>query len=139
VVARHVEEHEGPKLDVAEVVVAGGRGLGSAGAFDLVADLARLLGGAPAASRAVVDAGWVPYAWQVGQTGRTVAPTVYLAFGISGAAQHLVGMKGAKHVVAVNKDRGAPIFDVADLGIVGDAGTVLAKLIRSLRDRAPGQ
>jgi electron transfer flavoprotein alpha subunit len=135
VVASHVEAREGAALERAEVVVAGGRGLGSAEAFEQIAELARLLNGAPAASRAVVDAGWVPYSWQVGQTGRTVAPTVYLAFGISGAAQHLVGMQGAKHVVAVNKDRGAPIFEVADLGIVGDAATVLPRLIQALKDR----
>lgn len=135
VVSRHAEPSEGPTLDEADVIVAGGRGLGSPEAFEQVAELARLLGGAPGASRAAVDAGWVPYAWQIGQTGRIVAPSLYLALGISGAAQHLVGMKGARHVVAVNADRGAPIFDVADLGIVGDAATVMPRLIEALRAR----
>jgi electron transfer flavoprotein alpha subunit len=133
VVARHHEEQSGPSLDQAKVVVAGGRGLGSADHYALVEELARLLGGAPAASRAIVDAGWVPYSYQVGQTGRTVSPEVYLAFGISGATQHLVGMKGAKHVVAVNNDESAPILAVADLGVVGDVHEVLPKLNEAIR------
>jgi electron transfer flavoprotein alpha subunit len=135
VVAGHAEDRQGPALDEAAVVVAGGRGLGSPEAFAQVVELARLLGGAPGATRAVVDAGWAPYAWQVGQTGQTVAPLVYLAFGISGAVQHAIGMRGAKHVVAVNKDRTAPIFDLADLGVVGDARQVLPRLIQSVRAR----
>ena len=135
VVARHTEEREGPALEEAAVVVAGGRGLGSAEAFAQIQELARLLGGAPGATRAVVDAGWAPYAWQVGQTGTTVAPSVYLAFGISGAVQHVIGMKGAKHVVAVNKDREAPVFSLADLGVVGDARQVLPRLIAEVRAR----
>jgi electron transfer flavoprotein alpha subunit len=135
VAARHTEQRSGPSLEQARVVVAGGRGLGSAENYSLVEELARLLGGAPAASRAIVDAGWVPYSYQVGQTGRTVSPEVYLAFGISGATQHLVGMKGAKHVVAVNSDEGAPILQVADLGVVGDALQVLSKLNEALRAR----
>lgn len=135
VVRRHVEERSGPVLDEAAVVVAGGRGLGEAERFALIEELARLLHGAPAASRAVVDAGWVPYAYQVGQTGKTVKPTVYLAFGISGATQHLVGMKGARHIIAVNKDPEAPIFAIADLGIVGDVRTVLPRLVEVLRER----
>ncbi len=133
---RHVEERSGPKLDEAAVVVAGGRGLGDPSRFELIEELARLLRGAPGASRAIVDAGWVPYAYQVGQTGKTVKPTVYIACGISGATQHMVGMKGAKHIIAINKDREAPIFSIADLGVVGDVHKVLPKLIEALRSRA---
>lgn len=133
VVERHVEESTGPRLDEAAVIVSGGRGLGGAEHYQLIEELARLLGGAPAASRAIVDAGWVPYAYQVGQTGKTVKPDVYLAFGISGAMQHLVGMKGAKHIVAVNKDAAAPLLQIADLGIVADVHQVLPALIEAVR------
>jgi electron transfer flavoprotein alpha subunit len=136
VVASHVEETEGPKLDEAAVVVSGGRGLGEAGNYKLIEDLAKLLKGAPGASRAIVDAGWVPYSHQVGQTGKTVKPTVYIACGISGATQHMVGMKSAKNIIAVNKDQEAPIFSIADLGIVGDVQKVLPKLIEALQSRA---
>jgi electron transfer flavoprotein alpha subunit len=132
---RHVEERSGPKLDEAAVVVSGGRGLGEAGRYQLIEDLAKLLHGAPGASRAIVDAGWVPYAYQVGQTGKTVKPTVYIAAGISGATQHMVGMKGAKNIIAINKDAEAPIFAIADLGIVGDVQKVLPKLIEALQAR----
>jgi electron transfer flavoprotein alpha subunit len=136
VVGRHEEVLVGPKLDEAAVVVSGGRGLGEAANYTLIEQLAKLLHGAAGASRAVVDAGWVPYANQVGQTGKTVKPTVYLACGISGATQHMVGMKGSKNIIAVNKDQEAPIFSIADLGIVGDLHKVLPKLIAELEARA---
>ena len=135
-VERHEEAAEGPQLADAPVVISGGRGLQDPSNFELLDQLAAALGDAAVgATRAVVDAGWVPYAKQIGQTGITVKPSIYLAFGISGATQHIVGMKGAKKIIAVNKDEDAPIFQICDLGVVGDALQVLPKLIEEVKAR----
>jgi electron transfer flavoprotein alpha subunit len=135
-VERHEETSSGPKLEEARVVISGGRGLQDPANFALLDQLAEALGNAAVgASRAVVDAGWVPYSYQVGQTGKTVKPDVYIAVGISGALQHVVGMKGAKRVVAINKDPDAPIFRLADLGVVGDALQLLPAVIDEVRSR----
>jgi electron transfer flavoprotein alpha subunit len=137
--ARMVErahaESEGPSIEEADVIVAGGRGLGGPESFSLVEDLAQALGGAVGATRAVVDAGWYPYSSQVGQTGKTVSPRLYLACGISGAIQHKVGMQGSGTIVAINKDRNAPIFDYSDLGVVGDVHQIVPKLTQLVRER----
>jgi electron transfer flavoprotein alpha subunit len=135
IVSRHEEPSEGPKLSEADVIVSGGRGMGSAEGFHLVEDIAAKLGAAVGATRAVVDAGWVPYSMQIGQTGKIVKPNVYIACGISGAMQHLVGMKDSTLIVAVNKDEEAPIFGVADLGVVGDVHKILPRLLEALQSR----
>ena len=129
------EESEGPSIEDADVIVAGGRGLGGPENFALVEELAKALGGAVAATRAVVDAGWYPYAAQVGQTGKTVSPKLYVACGISGAIQHKVGMQSSAVIVAINKDPNAPIFEYADFGVVGDLHEILPKLTELVRQR----
>jgi electron transfer flavoprotein alpha subunit len=122
------------RLDAAEVVVSGGRGLQKPEQFTIVEDLADALGGAVGATRAVVDAGWRPHQEQIGQTGRTVSPKLYVAIGISGAVQHNVGMQGSDHIVAVNRDPDAPIFKIASFGIVGDLFEVVPALTEEIRN-----
>ena len=132
------EESSGPSIEDADVIVAGGRGLGAPENFTLVEELAKALGGAVAATRAVVDAGWYPYATQVGQTGKTVSPKLYVAVGISGAIQHKVGMQSSGTIVAINKDPNAPIFEYSDLGVVGDLHEIVPKLTELVRQRKAG-
>lgn len=136
-IERHEEAAAGPKLEEAAIIISGGRGLQEAGNFKLLDELAQLIGrnAAVGATRAVVDAGWVPYSMQIGQTGKTVKPGVYLAIGISGATQHLVGMKSSKAIIAINKDPDAPIFKIADLGVVGDALKILPQLMDEIKAR----
>ena len=128
-------EQQGPSIEEADVIVAGGRGLGEPEKFALAEQLAQALGGAVAATRAVVDAGWYPYSAQVGQTGKTVSPKLYVALGISGAIQHKVGMQGSNVIVAINKDANAPIFEFSDLGVVGDLHEIVPKLVELVRAR----
>jgi electron transfer flavoprotein alpha subunit len=134
-VGHDVEEQAGPSIEEADIIVAGGRGLGGPEGFAQLEELAKALGGAVAATRAVVDAGWYPYATQVGQTGKTVAPKLYIACGISGAIQHKVGMQGSGTIVALNKDPNAPIFEFCDIGIVGDLNQIVPKLTELVRAR----
>jgi electron transfer flavoprotein alpha subunit len=129
------EEQTGPSIEDADIVVAGGRGLGGPENFALVEDLAKALGGAVAATRAVVDAGWYPYSTQVGQTGKSVSPKLYIACGVSGAIQHKVGMQSSNVIVAINRDANAPIFEFSDLGVVGDLHQVVPKLTELVRAR----
>ncbi|MFL5824277.1 MAG: electron transfer flavoprotein subunit alpha/FixB family protein [Solirubrobacteraceae bacterium] len=130
-------EQRGADVDIegADILVAGGRGLGKPEGFEMMEELAKSFGGnsAVAATRAVVDAGWYPYAAQIGQTGKTVAPKLYLAAGISGAIQHKVGMQSSENIVAINKDSGAPIFEFSDLGVVGDLNKIVPKLAEAIK------
>ena len=131
----HEADESGPSIEDADVVVAGGRGLGSPEAFSLAEELAKALGGAVGATRALVDAGWYPYSQQVWQTGKVVSPKLYVALGISGAIQHKVGMQSSNVIVAINKDPNAPIFEFSDLGVVGDVHAIVPKLTELVKQR----
>ena len=135
IVDQQLEEASGPSIEDADVIVAGGRGLGAPENFTLAEELARALGGAVGATRAVVDAGWYPYSAQIGQTGKTVSPKLYVALGISGAIQHKVGMQSSSVIVAINKDANAPIFEFSDLGVVGDVHEIVPKLTELVNQR----
>jgi electron transfer flavoprotein alpha subunit len=134
-VGQDTEESSGPSIEDADVIVAGGRGLGSPDNFTLAEELAKALGGAVGATRAVVDAGWYPYSAQIGQTGKSVSPKLYVALGISGAIQHKVGMQSSGTIVAINKDPNAPIFEFSDLGVVGDVHEIVPKVTELVRAR----
>ncbi len=127
-----IEEKTGPQLEDSKIVISAGRGMVESSNLSLIEELANKLNAAIGGTRAIVDAGWMPYSQQVGQTGKTVKPDVYIACGISGATQHQVGMKDSKYIIAINKDEEAPIFQISDLGIVGDTLTVIPKLIDNL-------
>jgi electron transfer flavoprotein alpha subunit len=135
VVSQEQEQASGPSIEDADVIVAGGRGLGAPENFTLAEELARALGGAVGATRAVVDAGWYPYSAQIGQTGKVVSPKLYVALGISGAIQHKVGMQSSNVIVAINKDPNAPIFEFSDLGVVGDVHEIVPKLTELVQQR----
>ncbi len=130
-----VEEAANVNIQEADILVSGGRGLESAKGFELIRQLADMIDARVSASRAVVDAGWIPYPHQVGQTGKTVAPQLYIACGISGAVQHAAGMQSAETIVAINRDKNAPIFDIADYGIVGDLFEIIPRLMSKIEER----
>ncbi len=132
-VTRGEARGEDVNIEDADILVGGGRGLGEKDNFKLAEDLANAMGGAVAATRAVVDAGWYPYSTQIGQTGKTVAPKLYLAVGISGAIQHKVGMQSSENILAINKDQNAPIFEFCDLGVVGDLHKIMPKLTEAIK------
>jgi electron transfer flavoprotein alpha subunit len=137
-VQRGEQRGEDVNIEDADILIGGGRGLGKAENFKLAEELAESLGGAVAATRAVVDAGWYPYAAQIGQTGKTVAPRLYLAAGISGAIQHKVGMQSSENILAINKDPNAPIFEFCDLGVVGDLHKIVPKLTEAVKAKKGG-
>jgi electron transfer flavoprotein alpha subunit len=137
-VKRGESRGEDVNIEDAEILVGGGRGLGKKENFELAEQLAETMGGAVAATRAVVDAGWYPYAAQIGQTGKTVAPKLYLAAGISGAIQHKVGMQSSENILAINKDQNAPIFEFCDLGVVGDLHKIVPKLTEAIKAKKGG-